>query len=155
MFASIGLLIFYIDSLIISNPLKKLLTRIQGWIYFYINGSVTPNISPAKITTLFVPSPTYSSCARLISIKLFAAGCTTSIYLSIAFPSFVRTMPPIGSKSILSIDFGPNVLLTISEIAFAALILASCAFLPDYLLAPWLRMIIGVPCGIIILLNIN
>jgi hypothetical protein len=37
--------------------------------------------------------------------------------LRIAFPSLVRTIPPIGSNNILSIDFGPRVVLTISETA--------------------------------------
>lgn len=35
-----------------------------------------------------------------------------------AFPSLVRTIPPIGSKSILSMDFGPRVVLTMSETAY-------------------------------------
>ena len=39
---------------------------------------------------------------------LFAAGCATSISRRMAWPSFVRTMPPIGSSSILSIAFGPR-----------------------------------------------
>jgi hypothetical protein len=39
---------------------------------------------------------------------LFAAGCDTSISLRIAWPSFVRTMPPIGSSSIFSIALGPR-----------------------------------------------
>lgn len=35
-----------------------------------------------------------------------------------ALPSLVRTIPPIGSKSILSMDLGPRVVLTISETAY-------------------------------------
>jgi hypothetical protein len=39
---------------------------------------------------------------------LFAAGCETSISRRIAWPSFVNTIPPIGSNSILSIALGPK-----------------------------------------------
>jgi len=39
---------------------------------------------------------------------LFAAGCETSISRRIACPSFVNTIPPIGSNSIFSIAFGPR-----------------------------------------------
>ena len=64
--------------------------------------------------TVVVPSPTSSSCVRLSSIMLLAAGCATSISRSIACPSFVRTIPPMGSSSILSIAFGPRHDLMIS-----------------------------------------
>jgi hypothetical protein len=42
-----------------------------------------------------------------------------------AFPSLVKTIPPIGSRSIFNILFGPRVVLTISATAFAALIFAA------------------------------
>ena len=58
--------------------------------------------------TVVVPSPTSSSCVLLSSIMLLAAGCATSISRSMAWPSLVRTMPPIGSSSILSIALGPR-----------------------------------------------
>ena len=45
--------------------------------------------------------------------------------LRMAFPSFVRTIPPIGSSSIFSIDLGPRVVRTMSETALAALMLAA------------------------------
>lgn len=61
-----------------------------------------------RIMTVVVPSPTSSSCVRLSSIMLLAAGCETSISRRIAWPSFVRTMPPMGSSSILSMAFGPR-----------------------------------------------
>jgi len=61
-----------------------------------------------KIITVVVPSPTSSSCVRLNSIILFAAGCATSISRKIAWPSFVSTIPPIGSRSIFNIAFGPR-----------------------------------------------
>lgn len=64
-----------------------------------------------------VPSPTSSSCARLSSIMLFAAGCDTSTSRKIALPSFVMTMPPMGSRSILSIERGPSVVRTMSDTA--------------------------------------
>lgn len=58
--------------------------------------------------TVVVPSPTSSSCVLLSSIMLLAAGCATSISRSIACPSLVMTMPPMGSRSILSIALGPR-----------------------------------------------
>jgi hypothetical protein len=58
--------------------------------------------------TVVVPSPTSSSCVLLNSIMLFAAGCATSISRRMAWPSFVRTIPPMGSSNILSIAFGPK-----------------------------------------------
>jgi len=64
-----------------------------------------------------VPSPTSSSCTLASSITLFAAGCWTSIYLKIAFPSFVITIPPIGSSNIFNMDCGPRVEVTISATA--------------------------------------
>lgn len=73
-----------------------------------MNFRVTWNIFIPSIMTVVVPSPTSSSCVLLNSIMLFAAGCATSISRRIAWPSLVRTMPPIGSRSILSIAFGPR-----------------------------------------------
>lgn len=46
---------------------------------------------------LVVPSPVSSSCARLISIMLLAGGCLTVISRRSQLPSFVITIPPIGS----------------------------------------------------------
>lgn len=39
---------------------------------------------------------------------LFAAGCDTSISRKMACPSFVKTIPPIGSKSIFNMALGPR-----------------------------------------------
>lgn len=97
-----------------------------------MKGLAATIISPAITMTEVVPSPTSSSCAweksNLInkyltlanSIMLLAAGCYTSISRRIAFPSFVITIPPMGSRSIFNIDLGPRVEMTISETAFAA-----------------------------------
>jgi hypothetical protein len=81
------------------------------------NGSATTSISPARIITLVVPSPTSSSWLRASSNMDLAAGWATSISLRIAFPSLVITMPPMGSSSILSIERGPNVVRTMSDTA--------------------------------------
>ena len=83
-------------------------------------GSATTSSSPARMMTLVVPSPTSSSCERASSSMFFAAGCATSISRRMALPSFVMTMPPIGSSSILSMDFGPSVVRTMSATACAA-----------------------------------
>jgi hypothetical protein len=75
--------------------------------------------------TVVVPSPTSSSCVRLSSIMLLAAGCATSISRRIAWPSLVRTMPPMGSSSIFSMAFGPRHDLMMSATVFAAVMLES------------------------------
>jgi hypothetical protein len=69
----------------------------------YINVAHSP-----RIITVVVPSPTSSSCVRLSSIMLLAAGCDTSISRRMAWPSLVSTMPPMGSSSILSMALGPR-----------------------------------------------
>lgn len=81
--------------------------------------------------TLVVPSPTSSSCVLLNSIILFAAGCATSISLKIEFPSLVRTIPPIGSRIILSIAFGPRQVRMTSETVLEAWMLAVWALRPE------------------------
>ena len=50
--------------------------------------------------TEVVPSPTSSSWVRAISIMDLAAGCSTVISRRMALPSFVITIPPIGSINI-------------------------------------------------------
>ena len=84
-----------------------------------------------RMITLVVPSPHSSSCVLLSSIMFFAAGCATSISRRMAFPSFVslaitvsagtintvkkntNRIPPIGSRIIFSMAFGPrHVLIT-------------------------------------------
>lgn len=85
-----------------------------------------------NMMTVVVPSPTSSSCVRLSSIMLFAAGCATSISRRIAWPSLVRTMPPMGSRSIFSMALGPKHDRMMSETVFAAVILESCALRPNW-----------------------
>ena len=80
-------------------------------------GSATTSISPARMITLVVPSPTSSSCDRESSSMLLAAGWATSISRRMALPSLVMTMPPMGSSSIFNMDLGPSVLRTISATA--------------------------------------
>jgi hypothetical protein len=90
------------------------------------NGGVAPNI-----ITVVVPSPTSSSCVRLNSIILFAAGCATSISRRMAWPSLVRTIPPMGSSSIFSMALGPRHDRMISATVFAAVMLESWALRPN------------------------
>lgn len=49
----------------------------------------------------------------------------------IQLPSFVITMPPIGSRSILSMERGPSVVRIIPATALAAAMLPSWADRPD------------------------
>jgi hypothetical protein len=79
-----------------------------GWMLRSSWGRAWARISPARMMTVVVPSPTSSSCVRLSSIMLLAAGCDTSISRRMAWPSFVRTMPPMGSSSIFSMALGPK-----------------------------------------------
>ena len=60
-------------------------------------------------------------------VCILAAGCSICISSRIVTPSFVITISPVVSTSILSIPFGPNVLLTV----FAGLV---CWALIDQLL---------------------
>lgn len=101
------------------------MTILVGWIPYSINGLAATISSPAKMITEVVPSPTSSSYALANSIILLAAGWLQSISLRIALPSFVITIPPIGSISILSIDLGPRVEVTISATDLAASIFAN------------------------------
>lgn len=66
---------------------------------------------------------------------LFAAGCATSISRRMAWPSFVRTIPPIGSSSIFSMALGPRHERIISATVLAAAILESWALRPDNLVS--------------------
>ena len=101
-----------------------------GWKLRSSKGSAMARISPLRMMTDVVPSPTSSSCARDSSIMLLAAGWLTSTSRRMQLPSLVMTMPPIGSNNILSIDRGPNVVRMMSATAFAAWILFTCATLP-------------------------
>mmetsp|Transcript_5061 Transcript_5061/g.16202 ORF Transcript_5061/g.16202 Transcript_5061/m.16202 type:complete len:332 (-) Transcript_5061:42-1037(-) len=113
-----------------SNAFENALAITVGCTSFSKNGMERCKISPAKIITLVVPSPTSSSWLLASSIIDFAAGCVTSISLKIAFPSFVITMPPEASRIIFNIDRGPNVVRTTSDTAFAADMFCIWAFLP-------------------------
>jgi len=61
------------------------------------------------------------------------AGCSIFICSRIVTPSFVTTISPKESTNILSIPFGPKVVLTVSATNFAAMILFLCASLPEVL----------------------
>ena len=66
----------------------------------------------------------------LLGAGELAAGWLTSTSRRIELPSLVMTMPPIGSRIILSIDRGPSVVRIMSLTAFPAAMLLSCAFRP-------------------------
>mmetsp|Transcript_23090 Transcript_23090/g.44258 ORF Transcript_23090/g.44258 Transcript_23090/m.44258 type:complete len:208 (-) Transcript_23090:133-756(-) len=101
-----------------------------GCRFFSSRGCATLSISPARMITEVVPSPTSSSCARLNSIIFFAAGCDTSISRRIALPSLVITIPPIGSSSILSMARGPSVVRTMPAMVLPASMFVNCALRP-------------------------
>jgi hypothetical protein len=81
--------------------------------------------------TVVVPSPTSSSCVRLSSIMLLAAGWATSISRRMAWPSLVRTMPPMGSSSIFSMALGPRHDRMMSATVLAAVMLEIWALRPN------------------------
>ena len=110
--------------LTLSKALKYAFTITDGCIFYSINGFDDLIISPVIHITEVVPSPTSSSYILANSIKDLAAGCLQSISLKIACPSFVITIPPIGSINIFIIDLGPKVVVIISAMAFAANIFA-------------------------------
>lgn len=70
-----------------------------------------------RTMTEVVPSPTSSSWVRLSSIIDLAAGWARSNSRNIAFPSLVTTIPPAASRSIFSMDLGPNVVRIMSATA--------------------------------------
>ena len=88
-----------------------------------ISSSAFSSSAPASMTADVVPSPTSLSVALETSTSIFAAGCWTSISLSIVAPSLVIVTSPSESTSILSMPRGPSEVLTISEISFAACML--------------------------------
>jgi len=94
-----------------------------GWTSLSSNSSAFSRSAPARTTADVVPSPTSLSVVFDTSTSIFAAGCWTSISLSIVAPSFVIVTSPNESTSILSMPRGPRELFTISEISFAAAML--------------------------------
>ena len=95
------------------------------------------------ITAVVVPSPTSSSWVFATSTSIFAAGCSISISFKIVTPSLVTTISPSPSTNILSIPFGPKVVLTVSANTLPAKMLVLCASLPNNLLVPSGKMKIG------------
>lgn len=69
---------------------------------------------------------------RASSIMLLAAGWATSISRRMAWPSFVSTMPPMGSSNIFSIALGPRHDRMMSATVFAAAMFDSCALRPVF-----------------------
>ena len=116
-----------------------------GCMFFSSRFSASFRSSPAKMTAVVVPSPHCSSWVFATSMIIFAAGLTTSISLRMVTPSFVMITSPMESTSILSIPFGPSVVLTASAIAFAAAMFLLWALFPLSLSVPSLRTNIGVP----------
>merc|ERR1719186_457695 len=96
-----------------------------GCIFSSMKGWETARVSAARTMTLVVPSPTSSSCVLAISIMVLAAGCCTVISRRIALPSFVMTIPPMGSINIFNMARGPKHVLTTSPTVFPALIFSS------------------------------
>src|SRR5208283_2357640 len=114
-----------------------------------MSSSAFSRSAPASITADVVPSPTSLSVAFETSTSIFAAGCCTSISLSMVAPSLVIVTSPSESTSILSMPRGPTEVLTISAISLAAAILFRCASLPFDWLLPSFRMRTGVPPEVI------
>ena len=88
------------------------------------NFSASLRSSPANTATVVVPSPTSSSWVLEISIKILAAGLSTKMDCKIVAPSFVTVILSLLACSpsdykILSIPFGPRVVLTKSATAIA------------------------------------
>ncbi len=114
--------------------------------------SATFRSSPASTAAVVVPSPTSSSWVLATSTTILAAGCSISISLKIVTPSLVITTSPRPSTSILSMPFGPRVVLTALATALAAIMLLFWASLPLERSVPSLNINIGCPpnCAAII-----
>ena len=82
-----------------------------GFMPFSIRSPAFFRSSPAIMTAVVVPSPTSLSWVFAISTMIFATGCSTFISSSIVAPSLVITMSPSSLTSILSMPFGPSVVL--------------------------------------------
>ena len=106
------------------------LAMIVGCISSSSRSSAFLRSSPVSIAAVVVPSPTSSSCVLATSTTILAAGCSMSISFRIVAPSLVITISPSESTSILSMPFGPSVVLTALATAFAAVILLLCASFP-------------------------
>src|SRR3989344_8291601 len=101
-----------------------------GWTLSSNKCSACFNNSTANTTAVVVPSPTSFSWVFATSTIIFAVGCSIDISSKIVTPSFVTTISPIESTNILSMPFGPRVVLTVSATALAAAMLFLCASLP-------------------------
>ena len=122
-------------------------TNIIKWMFLLSNSSAFSSRAPPNTTDEVVPSPTSLSTVFEISTIIFAAGCCTSISLSIVAPSFVIVTSPRESTSILSRPRGPRLDRTNSDTSFAAVMLFCCASLPFCCKALSFRTITG-PCGV-------
>mmetsp|Transcript_23904 Transcript_23904/g.66240 ORF Transcript_23904/g.66240 Transcript_23904/m.66240 type:complete len:233 (+) Transcript_23904:995-1693(+) len=96
--------------------------------------------SPQKTATLVVPSPTSWSCTFATSTKTLAAALSSGILLRMVAPSLVTEMDwSLGSIDckILSMPFGPSVVLTRSEMAMAPINEDKRALEPFSTSTPW------------------
>ena len=116
-----------------------------GWTSCSRSSSDFFRSSPAITTAEVVPSPTSSSWVFATSTIIFAAGCSISISLRMVTPSLVMTTSPMVSTSILSMPFGPRVVLTAPATAFAAAMFMLWASRPRVREPPSLRIRIGCP----------
>ena len=119
------------------------LTTTVGCMSILISSSAFLRSSPASMTAVVVPSPTSSSWVFATSTIIFAAGCSICISFKMVTPSLVTITSPMESTSILSIPFGPSVVLTVSPTSLAASMLFDWAVLPCFLCVPSGRMYIG------------
>mmetsp|Transcript_3723 Transcript_3723/g.10066 ORF Transcript_3723/g.10066 Transcript_3723/m.10066 type:complete len:227 (-) Transcript_3723:8-688(-) len=79
--------------------------------------------SPARMTTVVVPSPTSESCDFAMSTRDLAAGCTMSRSFMMVAPSLEMVVVPRSSCTSLSSPRGPRVVRTESTTAMQALML--------------------------------
>mmetsp|Transcript_10541 Transcript_10541/g.38224 ORF Transcript_10541/g.38224 Transcript_10541/m.38224 type:complete len:271 (-) Transcript_10541:53-865(-) len=93
------------------------------------NGFASRRNSPARMTTVVVPSPTSESCDFAMSTRLFAAGWTMSRSFMIVAPSLEIVVTPLSSCTSLSRPRGPSVVRMESTTAMHALMFEmSCPF---------------------------
>mmetsp|Transcript_50420 Transcript_50420/g.109283 ORF Transcript_50420/g.109283 Transcript_50420/m.109283 type:complete len:253 (-) Transcript_50420:245-1003(-) len=127
-------------------------TTVCGCIFFSMSSAPCLRSSPARTQTEVVPSPTSSSCTFEMSMSTLAAGLSISTLLRMVAPSLVtETMLPRPTDCrILSMPFGPKLVLTRSDTARAPMMEDMRACSPLLSCASASKMLTGAIFGPII-----
>mmetsp|Transcript_5567 Transcript_5567/g.14422 ORF Transcript_5567/g.14422 Transcript_5567/m.14422 type:complete len:259 (+) Transcript_5567:1000-1776(+) len=117
-------------SVAMRHALRKAVTTLCGWTPSSMKGFASLRSSPARTTTVVVPSPTSESWEREMSTSSLAAGCTMSRSFIRVAPSLEIVVFPRSSWMSLSMPRGPRVVRTASTTAMQALMLLTSWGMP-------------------------